>query len=64
MKPGAKSPWSPASSEPANSLPVLNAAAPPGIRTPTSGFPTCLVLARHVVRGAAGNARRGKLTTT
>ena len=28
MKPGAKSPWSPASSEPANSLPVLNAAAP------------------------------------
>ena len=29
MKPRAKSRWSPASSEPANSLPILNAARPP-----------------------------------
>jgi hypothetical protein len=35
MKPRAKSRWSPASSELANSLRALNAAAPPGIRNPT-----------------------------
>jgi hypothetical protein len=34
MKPRAKSRWSPASSKPANSLPVLNAAAPRESGTP------------------------------